>query len=127
MIYLDYKATTPVDPGVAKALLPFIFQHFGNPSSSHAYDLTAKTAVENARSQVAKLLNCTSRRTPAQYPEHQFPGLEWRAAKNFLKYMQNSANSWAMPNDQKTLQACIVMREAMIERMEACMTQLLSR
>jgi len=59
MIYLDYNATTPVDPGVAKALMPFIFQHFGNPSSSHAYGQTAKAAVEKARGQVAKLMNCT--------------------------------------------------------------------
>ncbi|MDD2458747.1 MAG: cysteine desulfurase family protein [Eubacteriales bacterium] len=59
MIYLDYNATTPVDPGVAKALMPYIFQHFGNPSSSHAYGQTAKAAVEKARGQVAKLLNCT--------------------------------------------------------------------
>lgn len=59
MIYLDYNATTPVDPGVAKALLPFIFENFGNPSSSHAYGQTAKAAVENARGQVAKLLNCS--------------------------------------------------------------------
>lgn len=59
MIYLDYNATTPVDQGVAKALIPFIFQHFGNPSSSHAYGHAAKVAVENARGQVATLLNCS--------------------------------------------------------------------
>jgi cysteine desulfurase len=58
MIYLDYNATTPIDPDVAKALSPFIFQHFGNPSSNHEYGQVAKSAVEKARRQISVLLNC---------------------------------------------------------------------
>jgi cysteine desulfurase NifS len=57
-IYLDYNATTPIDPEVAEAMLPFIHQHFGNPSSSHAFGATAKKAVEEARGQVAEMLRC---------------------------------------------------------------------
>ena len=57
-IYLDYNATTPIDPGVAEAMLPFIHEHFGNPSSSHIFGVTAKKAVEKARNQVAQLLHC---------------------------------------------------------------------
>ncbi|TAM55625.1 MAG: aminotransferase class V-fold PLP-dependent enzyme, partial [Acidobacteria bacterium] len=57
-IYLDYNATTPIDPGVADAMLPFIHQHFGNPSSSHLFGVTAKKAVEAARRQVAEMLGC---------------------------------------------------------------------
>ncbi len=57
-IYLDYNATTPIDPRVGEAMLPFINQHFGNPSSSHVFGVTAKIAVEKARSQVADLLHC---------------------------------------------------------------------
>jgi cysteine desulfurase len=57
-IYLDYNATTPIDPGVAEAMLPFINEHFGNPSSGHAYGIAAKKAVESARKQVAELLDC---------------------------------------------------------------------
>jgi cysteine desulfurase len=57
-IYLDYNATTPIDPRVAKAMQPFISEHFGNPSSSHAYGVAARKAVERARSQVAALLGC---------------------------------------------------------------------
>ena len=55
-IYLDYNATTPVDPEVAEAMLPYLLEHFGNPSSSHAYGTTARAAVETARRQVAALL-----------------------------------------------------------------------
>lgn len=55
-IYLDYNATTPVDPAVVQALLPFLQREFGNPSSSHAYGKTAHDAVATARQQVAALL-----------------------------------------------------------------------
>lgn len=57
-IYLDYNATTPIDPRVAAAMLPFIHEHFGNPSSSHIFGTTARKAVEKARGQVAQLLGC---------------------------------------------------------------------
>lgn len=57
MIYLDYNATTPIDETVGQAMLPFITQHFGNPSSNHEFGQIAKAAVEKAREQVAKLLN----------------------------------------------------------------------
>ena len=57
-IYLDNHATTPVDPRVAEALLPFFTETFGNPASrNHAFGWAAATAVENARKQVAKLIN----------------------------------------------------------------------
>ena len=55
-IYLDYNATTPIDPEVAEAMLPYLQRHFGNPSSSHAYGMTASEAVISARLQVAELL-----------------------------------------------------------------------
>lgn len=57
-IYLDYNATTPVDREVADAMIPFLTEIFGNPSSSHSYGIKARMAVENAREQVAALLNC---------------------------------------------------------------------
>ncbi len=59
-IYLDYNATTPIDPLVAEVMLPFIHDHFGNPSSSHIFGARAKKAVENARQQVAEMLHCQS-------------------------------------------------------------------
>lgn len=60
MIYLDYNATTPVDKEVVEAMLPYLYEHFGNPSSSHALGQDAKRAMEQARAQVADFLNCAA-------------------------------------------------------------------
>ena len=57
-IYLDYNATTPVDRDVVQAMQPYLEKYFGNPSSSHSFGTDAKVAVENARKQVADLINC---------------------------------------------------------------------
>jgi cysteine desulfurase len=58
-IYLDYSATTPVDPRVAQKMIPFLTEHFGNPASrSHSFGWTTEAAVEEARSHVAALVNC---------------------------------------------------------------------
>ncbi|NDF04404.1 MAG: aminotransferase class V-fold PLP-dependent enzyme, partial [Betaproteobacteria bacterium] len=58
-IYLDYSATTPVDPRVVDRMIPFLREEFGNPASrSHAYGWSAEAAVEEARKQVAALVNC---------------------------------------------------------------------
>jgi len=55
-IYLDYNATTPIDPAVAGEMEPFLKEFFGNPSSSHYYGSQTRMAVEEARKQVAELL-----------------------------------------------------------------------
>jgi cysteine desulfurase len=57
-IYLDYNATTPVDPAVADAALPYLQAYFGNPSSTHAYADRPRQAVAAARRQLAELLGC---------------------------------------------------------------------
>ena len=58
-IYMDYSATTPVDPRVASMMIPYLTEKFGNPaSSSHAFGWEAEAAVELAREQVATLVNC---------------------------------------------------------------------
>jgi len=59
-IYLDYNATTPIAKEVADAMRPYLDDYFGNPSSAHTYGVKTKLAVEKARMQVAKLLNCES-------------------------------------------------------------------
>jgi len=58
-IYLDHNASTPVRPEVLEAMLPYFGEHFGNASSVHAFGQEAKGAVEDARAQVAALLNAT--------------------------------------------------------------------
>ena len=58
-IYLDYNATTPIDPRVAEAMRPFLSGGFGNPSSTHAEGRKAKSALEEARRGVARCLGCS--------------------------------------------------------------------
>ena len=61
-VYLDHNATTPVDPEVLKAMVPYLQDDFGNPSSVHTTGSRARKAVEAARRSVAGLINCTARR-----------------------------------------------------------------
>jgi cysteine desulfurase len=61
-VYLDYSATTPVDPRVVDRMVPWLSQRFGNPASrSHAYGWDAEKAVEDAREQVAALVGCDAK------------------------------------------------------------------
>jgi cysteine desulfurase len=55
-VYLDYNATTPVDPRVLESMLPYLDTHFGNPSSAHSFGLKPRAALERARAQVAALI-----------------------------------------------------------------------
>ena len=57
-VYLDYNASTPIDPTVAAAMRPFLEGNYGNPSSGHWASIEAKAALEVARGQVAALLTC---------------------------------------------------------------------
>ncbi len=57
-IYLDYNASTPVDPNVLDEMLPYLKQKFGNPSSSHSFGVAIKAGIEQARERVALLLGC---------------------------------------------------------------------
>lgn len=61
-VYFDYSATTPVDPRVVEKMVPWLYEHFGNPAShSHAYGWDAEEAVELARAEVARLVNADPR------------------------------------------------------------------
>ncbi|GJP36924.1 hypothetical protein CLOM_g21385 [Closterium sp. NIES-68] len=60
LIYLDYNATTPIDPAVAEEMIPVLRAEFGNPSSAHAMGRRANAVVERARARVAQLLNCSA-------------------------------------------------------------------
>ena len=61
-IYFDNNATTPLDPAVYEAMLPYLAERFGNPSSGHRFGEIANQALEEARDQVASLINCRSTR-----------------------------------------------------------------
>src|SRR5437764_10524509 len=56
-IYFDNAATTPLDPQVLEAMMPYLTTHFGNPSSIYSYGRETRLAIENARKSVAKILN----------------------------------------------------------------------
>ncbi|MFN8610517.1 MAG: cysteine desulfurase family protein [Vulcanimicrobiota bacterium] len=58
-IYLDYNGTTPVDPEVVEAMLPYLRQHYGNPSTKSLLGQRAKSGLETARQQVAELINAS--------------------------------------------------------------------
>jgi cysteine desulfurase len=58
LVYLDYAATTPVDPRVMQAMLPYFSETFGNPSSIHQYGQKAEAALENARLSIATTMHC---------------------------------------------------------------------
>ena len=58
-IYFDNAATTPMEPRVIETMIPYMENHFGNPSAIHSYGRETKAAIEKARKTIAKLLNCT--------------------------------------------------------------------
>ena len=57
-IYLDNNATTRLDPMVLEAMMPFMTEHYGNPSSIHGFGEPVRKGIERAREQVAALLGC---------------------------------------------------------------------
>ena len=72
-LYLDYAATTPVDPRVVEAMLPYSTEYFGNPASQHTHGEYAKRAVNKAKEQIATLVN-------ADYlcKSNQVQSLDWQ-------------------------------------------------
>ena len=85
-IYLDYSATTPVDPRVAEKMIPWLTQHFGNPASrSHAFGWEAEEAVENAREEVAKLVNCDAKEIVWTSGATESDNLAIKGAAHFYK------------------------------------------
>src|SRR5262249_18217773 len=77
-IYLDYNATTRLDPAVMEAMLPYLQEHFGNPSSTHAYGKKTHDAVERARGQVTEFIG-------AQPDEIVFTGGGTEASNHAIK------------------------------------------
>jgi len=85
-IYLDYSATTPVDPRVAQKMIPYLTEQFGNPASrSHAFGWDAEKAVEEARGHVAALLNCDPKEIIWTSGATEGDNLAIKGAANFYK------------------------------------------
>ncbi|MDR2328151.1 MAG: IscS subfamily cysteine desulfurase [Comamonas sp.] len=85
-IYLDYGATTPVDPRVVEAMIPWLSENYGNPASrSHAWGWTAEEAVEKARAQVAALINADPREIVWTSGATESDNLALKGAAQFYK------------------------------------------
>ncbi len=85
-IYLDYSATTPVDPRVAQKMIPYLTEQFGNPASrSHAFGWEAEKAVEEAREHVAALLNADPKEIVWTSGATEGDNLAIKGAANFYK------------------------------------------
>ncbi|MFL6676321.1 MAG: IscS subfamily cysteine desulfurase [Massilia sp.] len=85
-IYMDYSATTPIDPRVADKMIPFLREQFGNPASrSHAYGWSAEAAVEEARVQVAALVGADPREIIWTSGATESNNLALKGAANFYK------------------------------------------
>ncbi|HEX6633663.1 MAG TPA: IscS subfamily cysteine desulfurase [Usitatibacter sp.] len=85
-VYLDYSATTPVDPRVAAKMIPWLTEQFGNPASrSHAFGWEAEEAVENARAEVAKLVNCDPKEIVWTSGATESDNLALKGAAHFYK------------------------------------------
>src|SRR5690348_10908837 len=85
-IYLDYSATTPVDPRVAQKMIPFLTEFFGNPASrSHAFGWKAEEAVEEARAHVAALINADPKEIVWTSGATEGNNLAIKGAANFYK------------------------------------------
>ena len=85
-IYMDYGATTPVDPRVVDAMIPWLREHFGNPASrSHAWGWEAEEAVEKARAQVAELIGADPREIVWTSGATESDNLALKGAAHFYK------------------------------------------
>ncbi|MCW0209008.1 MAG: IscS subfamily cysteine desulfurase [Achromobacter sp.] len=83
-IYLDYSATTPVDPRVVEKMVPWLYENFGNPASrSHAFGWESEEAVERAREEVAKLVNADPREIVWTSGATESDNLAIKGAANF--------------------------------------------
>ena len=71
IVYLDNASTTPITQPVLEAMIPYLTEYYGNPSSLYSLGTKSKTAIENARKQIAKAINC-----PEEYI-HQSIRLSW--------------------------------------------------
>jgi cysteine desulfurase len=85
-IYLDYSATTPVDPRVVEKMVPYLREHFGNPASrSHLFGWEAEQAVEEAREQVGRLVNADPREIIWTSGATESTNLALKGAAHFYK------------------------------------------
>ena len=86
-VYMDYSATTPVDPRVVEKMVPYLYEHFGNAAStSHPYGWFAKNAVEEARNHIASLIHASEREIIFTSGATESNNLALKGAANAYQY-----------------------------------------
>jgi cysteine desulfurase len=105
-VYLDYSSTTPVDPRVVEKMVPWLYEHFGNPASrSHAFGWEAEEAVEQARADVAQLVNADPREIVWTSGATESINLALKGAAHF--YAQRGKHIITLKTEHKaTLDTC---------------------
>ena len=117
--YLDYQATTPVDPRVLEALLPWLTEHFGNPhSANHALGWEAAEAVEQARAQVAALINAEPREILFTSGATEANNLAIKGALRFRKAHEDRDGVVTLASEHK----CVLESARALEREGARVT-----
>jgi len=117
--YLDYQATTPVDPRVVEALLPWLTEHFGNPhSANHALGWEAAEAVEQARAQVAALINAEPREILFTSGATEANNLAIKGALRFRKAHEDRDGVVTLASEHK----CVLESARALEREGARVT-----
>ncbi len=145
IVYLDNAASTALDPRVLEEMLPYLSQHYGNPSSLHAFGRKNKAVIEFSRKKIAQLLGCqpgelffTSGATEADnialLQSQEFFGvknfissrLEHHAVLHTLEYLERSgkANVFWLENDAKG-QIDLVQLEELLNEKENCLVSLM--
>ena len=117
-IYLDYQSSTPVDPRVLEAMLPYFTEHFGNPhSESHVYGKNAMAAIEAARADLARLINADPREIVFTSGATEANNLALKGAAHFARAHPIAGNT---PRDQiitlATEHKCVLESAAALER-----------
>lgn len=90
-VYLDYSATTPVDPRVLEKMMPYFSDHFGNTSSSHTIGRRAESAIEDARETIARIFNCSPQEIIFTSGGSESDNLAIRGA-GWLRYQAGAGN-----------------------------------
>ncbi len=104
-VYLDYNATTPLDEEVLEAMLPYLGGGFGNPSSAHSFGRIAKEAIENARSQIAGALGCSSSQVVFTSCGSEANNLFLKGLASYLKPAQVAFSAIEHPSISKSAES----------------------
>src|SRR5438477_7339818 len=117
-VYLDNQSTTPIDPRVLEAMLPYFTEHFGNPhSESHVYGKNAAAAIEAARADLARLINADPRELVFTSGATEANNLALKGAAHFARAYPIAGNT---PRDQiialTTEHKCVLESAAVLAR-----------